>query len=74
MTKGEEYLKMYPSLMKWINQCIACQSIGYKPDLPHELATYDGINMSAAAANLRRFFKPMSVDEIGLCDTCKKFR
>lgn len=72
MTEGEEYLKMYPQLKKWINQCVACQDIGYKPELPLELSTWGG-ETSAAAQNLRKFFKPLQVNEVGLCDMCKKF-
>jgi hypothetical protein len=72
MTEGEEYLRMYPQLKKWINQCSACQDIGYKPELPLELSTYSG-EKSAAAKNIREFFKPLPLNEIGLCDVCKKF-
>lgn len=35
MSEGELYLKMYPHLRrKWINQCVACQMMRYKPELP----------------------------------------
>ncbi|MCM3599056.1 hypothetical protein M4D55_25300 [Metabacillus idriensis] len=72
MTEGEEYLMMYPKLRKWINQCNACQDIGYKPELPLGLSTYDG-DISAAADNLRAFFICLQINEVGLCDVCKKF-
>lgn len=71
MTEGEEYLRMYPRLRKWINQCNACQDTGYKPELPKELSTYDG-KISAAAKNLRKFFKPLPLNETGLCAVCEK--
>lgn len=72
MTEGEEYLIMYPQLRKWINQCVACQDIGYKPELPFELSTY-GNETSAAAKNLRKYFKPLALNESGLCEVCRKF-
>ncbi|MFF5400251.1 hypothetical protein ACFY5J_22545 [Peribacillus butanolivorans] len=63
---------MYPELRKWINQCDACNDIGYKPEVPLELSTYGG-ETSAVAKNLRKFFKELPLNEIGLCDVCKKF-
>jgi hypothetical protein len=72
MTEGEDYLRMYPQLRKWINQCTACQAIGYKLELPLELSTYGG-ETSAAARKIRRFFNVLPLNDIGLCDVCKKF-
>ncbi|MFD4815096.1 hypothetical protein [Peribacillus butanolivorans] len=63
---------MYPELRKWINQCDACNDIGYKPEVPLELSTYGG-ETSAVAKNLRKFFKELPLNEIGLCDVGKKF-
>ncbi len=64
--KGNEYLTMYPKLRRrWINQCVACQAQGYKPEMPKDI--HPGI----AAQNLRHYFRPLGVDENGLCDQCK---
>lgn len=72
MTDGEVYLKMYPKLSKWMNRCIVCQDFGYKPELPLELSIPGG-DTSAGAKNLRKYFKPLQVNEMGLCDVCKKY-
>ena len=34
---GLLYLQMYPHLRKWINQCVACQQLGYNPQMLAEL-------------------------------------
>lgn len=62
---GNDYLTMYPKLRQWINQCVACQAQGYKPDMPEDI--YPGI----AARNLRRYFTPLEINEMGLCEQCQ---
>ena len=62
---GLLYLKGYPRLRKnWINQCVGCQQLGHKPDLPKQLG--EGV----AAQNLRKYFPEMAVDGAGLCEQC----
>ena len=61
---GLLYLQDYPQLRKWINQCVACQQVGSKPELP------DSIGVGVAARNLRRYFRPLLLNEIGLCEQC----
>jgi hypothetical protein len=64
---GDDYLAMYPTLeRRWINQCVACQRKGYKPELPDTLS-----GKSAAAANLRMYFTELALDEHGLCEQCR---
>ncbi len=58
---GKRYLSKYPHLLKWINQCVACQRRGYRPELPPEI--FPGI----AARNLRKYFDELPVSEKGLC-------
>ena len=58
---GLLYLHDYPKLRKWINQCAACQRIGHRPDLP---------DRHVVARTLRRYFPPLPLDEIGLCEQC----
>lgn len=77
MNKKEEglnYLKQYPELNKWINTCICCGSKGYNPKLPKELTSRGGTGeyITASARNLRRYFQPLSVNELGICETCEK--
>ena len=65
---GDEYLEMYPRFRKWINQCIACNTKGYKPEMPaNDASRFNG-------QYLRRYFKPLSVNEVGLCEQCAAHR
>jgi len=62
--EGSLYLEMYPELRKWINQCVACQREGYKPDMPEDI--YPGV----AAQNIRKYFKELELNKTGLCSVC----
>ena len=55
---GEKWLQSFPRNWKWINECVACHVKGYKPDMPPH--------------HVRGYFKPLSVDELGLCEQCAK--
>lgn len=59
---SELYLKMYPGLLKWINECPICHSKGYKIEMPEHIAAY----------NIRKYFKPLEMDENGFCLQCSK--
>jgi hypothetical protein len=61
---GMQYLQSYPKLWKWINQCVVCQRIGHKPELPER------IEPGVAAQNLRSFFPEFQVNEVGICKHC----
>lgn len=65
---SELYLKMYPDLLKWINECPVCHSNGYKPEMPDHIGGED----SFAGTNIRMYFKPLEVDENGFCMQCSK--
>lgn len=65
---AELYLRKYPELNKWINECPICHSKGYKPDMPEHIST-EG---SVAAKNIRMYFRPLEVDEGGFCLQCAK--
>lgn len=63
---GERYLRQYPALERWMNQCVLCQARGHKPELPEQIfavATF-------ADGNLRAFFAPLPLDDLGRCETC----
>jgi hypothetical protein len=60
----DSYLKQYPEAKKWLNQCIICQSVGYKPELPEK------IHPGYLAENIRRFFLALTVNEISACEQC----
>jgi hypothetical protein len=62
------YLKQYPDLNRWLNQCPSCGARGYKPELPDNI--YPHFNV--AADNLRKFFRPLAINELGLCEQCAR--
>jgi len=71
---GLDYLKQYPKLNKWMNTCICCGGVGYKPELPDVLTT-NGLQEeieTAGARNIRRFFQPLPVNDLGICEDCQK--
>lgn len=65
---SELYLKMYPELLKWINECPICHSKGYNLEMPEHIGGEDSI----ASYNIRKYFKPLEVDKNGLCLQCSK--
>lgn len=78
--KGEEYIRSYPGLQKWINQCVNCQTRGYDPDrMPDSVgfvSNYAKRNNwdsgKYTARYIRKFFKPLPLDDCGLCQMCSR--
>lgn len=60
----EMYLKQYPEIKRWLNQCIVCQSMGYKPELPEHI--HPGI----MAQNIRKYFSVLYLNELNICEEC----
>lgn len=71
---GFDYLKQFPKLNKWMNTCICCGSVGYKPDLPDNITTRDGRGEveTFGAQSIRRYFQPLKVNELSICEECQK--
>ena len=55
---------MYPRVNKWLQQCIICQTEGYKPDMPEDI--YPGV----LAHNIRALWFSLAVDALGVCEDC----
>lgn len=55
----DEFLTRYPRAMKWINQCVSCQTKGYKPEMPKD-----------EWRNLARYFQPLALGPDGRCGRC----
>ena len=69
--KGDAYLELYPrETSRWMNTCATCGRRGYRPDLP--VVTMKGTTETAMAAHLRGAFRPLALNEAGLCDQCVK--
>ena len=60
------YLQQYPGAWKWLNQCVICDTIGYKPEMPEK------ITPGFLAHNIRLLFTPLAVNTIGVCEDCAK--
>lgn len=75
-TTGPDYLLQYPKLNKWMNTCICCGTTGYKPDMPEVLTTRwgQGEHETEGAYNIRKYFRPLNVNEIGLCENCARLQ
>ena len=67
--KGEEYISAYPKFKKWINECMCCHSKGYIPSMPSHIDTDEA---SLGAYFIKKYFKPLSINEDGLCEQCSK--
>ncbi|MEK7468759.1 MAG: hypothetical protein AAB074_15225 [Planctomycetota bacterium] len=66
MSEGDEYLRMYPRLEKWVHRCVGCQHRGYKPELPAHIPP------GGAAKNIRSLFDELSLNGDGLCQQCAR--
>lgn len=71
----QAYFVQYPNaLKKWVNTCICCGKSGYKPDMP-DMITVRGYGKpdheTLIAKNIRYYYTPMAVDELGRCDECR---
>ena len=71
---GSNYIKTYSKLKKWINECIICGSVGYNPEMPEILTRNigNGEYPTFGAYNIRRYFQPLAVNELGICEECQK--
>jgi len=67
--KGEEYINAFPKLKKWINECVCCHGKGYNPAMPEKITIVEG---SLEVYNIKRYFKPLELNQDGLCSQCEK--
>ena len=70
---GNEYLKKYPRLTKWMNQCICCGKVGYKSEFPQYTTSSDGTGefKTCSADHIRSMFSMLEVNELGMCQVCQ---
>ena len=60
----DEWLNAFPGFRKYLNQCVACQELGYDPV---QIELKDGLYFKERAM---KYFQPLTLDEIGLCSIC----
>lgn len=65
---GEEFIRQYPKLGKWINECLCCHKKGYKPDMPDKITV---VESSLEVYFIKKYFKPLSLNSNGLCSQCE---
>ena len=73
-TEALNYLKQYPKMAKWMNTCICCGSMGYNPDMPDKITSRDGSGEynTVFSRNIKKYFSPLRVNDMGMCDICQK--
>jgi len=64
LSDKELYRKQYPECNKWMQQCIICQTEGYKPEMPNQ------IGIGYLSQNIRKLYNKLALNEIGLCEAC----
>ena len=62
----EQYRQQYPGSEKWLQQCLICQTIGYKPEMPEK------VGVGFLAQNIRMFYPKLLLNELGLCEDCER--
>jgi hypothetical protein len=62
----ELYVRQYPEIKRWLNQCVICQTIEYKPSLPVK------IDEGFLAEHIREYFDVLEVNEINICTECNR--
>ena len=67
--KGEEYINAFPKFKKWINECVCCHTKGYDPSMPLHIGAYE---YSLGVYYIKKYFRPLSINEDGLCEQCSK--
>lgn len=74
-TEALNYLKQYPKMTKWMNTCICCGSMGYNPDMPYKITSRDGNGEydTVFSRNIKKYFSPLRVNDMGMCDICQKY-
>ena len=65
----EHYANMFPNIRKWLNQCIQCQAVGRKKDLP---IADPGSGDEHMFYNIRKMWDVLELSESGLCDICER--
>ncbi len=68
-TEGDSYIQKFPMFKKWINECICCHEKGYNPSLPERISLVEG---SLGTYYIKKYYKPLSLNEDGLCEQCSK--
>jgi len=66
---GEVYISAFPKYKKWINECSCCHAKGYKPSMPSHIGLDEG---SLGAYYIKKYFKPLKINDNGLCDVCSR--
>lgn len=49
--------------------------MGYDPDMPDVITSRDGNGeyITAFSRNIKNYFSPLRVNDVGMCDICQKY-
>ena len=74
-TEALNYLQQYPKMTKWMNTCSCCGTMGYNPDMPDKITSRDGNGEynTVFSRNIKKYFSPLRVNDMGMCDICQKY-
>ena len=64
-SKNQQYLAQYPRFEKWINHCVTCGAVGYKPELAEKFET-----AGQGKHQLMSMFSMLALDEDHRCEVC----
>jgi len=64
LNEKEQYRQQYPQCEKWLQQCIICQTVGYKPEMPTQ------VGVGRLSQNIRKLYDKLPLNEFGLCEIC----
>ena len=67
--RGDDYIKKFPKLNKWIKECLYCHQKGYDPSLPQKISTYEN---SLEVYYIKKYFKPIYLNREGICNICQR--
>lgn len=60
----DQWLNAFQGFKKYLNQCVVCQEMGYDPV---KIELKEGLYFKK---NAMKYFRPLTVNEIGLCAIC----
>lgn len=69
--KARTLLQERTHLSEWVNQCVICQRIGYKPETPVTNEKLKAHGITSPAERLRNNYDVLELDDNGICEDCR---
>ena len=77
-SRKDHWFELNPYAKRFINTCAACGAQGYAPQIDNvdfagsESTVFHRFSREKLQAMLRRYYRPLSLDEAGRCDACAR--